>query len=452
MNKGIFTLSLLLSIPLLSVAQKESYDSEMMTTIGTYVPGMFPHFNAGGNSSVTPGDNSRLTGRVKLLHNGNAFAPEDSIAYIFNNTDRGGSPSLDDIENDEQIYYDESYTYEYNTGGYEKLEHRRQTFTANDVIQILSYRTWLNNMWNNSQQYVYTYDAANVMTSSVLQIWAANKWEDHLPTQLVYDANDNIIEVNSLVQRFKFTYDIYDNVTGMTEELYLMSTQSWRNNRQFSYTYAAGKLESTIEREWIASAWKDIKKISHVYNAHNDIAAKTEQHWTGSGWINIRQNAYAYDVQHLVTSDTLKEWNVSDWNPEVLTSYAYNSFEQLTEMKEQQWTAGSWTHAEGDEWYRFHYQTYFPTGVPGPSQFAGLFTTYPNPATDVVTLQVTWEQPQPFHVSLTDMQGRVLMHCQEAAVRNYQKQVATQSLPAGNYFISVAGNQSVLTKKITIVR
>ncbi len=76
---------------------------------------------------------------------------------------------------------------------------------------------------------------------------------------------------------------------------------------------------------------------------------------------------------------------------------------------------------------------------------------YPNPATDIVTLELTSPNSQTLNLELIDVNGKVRLSAQMTKSSGaVQKQVDVRSLPAGVYFLRIIGDDETVIKKLII--
>jgi hypothetical protein len=121
------------------------------------------------------------------------------------------------------------------------------------------YQTWVGSAWENSYQYIYTYDANNNRTSLLYQTWVGSAWE---------------------------------------------------NSYQYIYTYdASNNLTSELDQNWNGSAWMNSQQCIYTYDAKNNLTNYLVQTWNGSAWINNTQYTYTYDANNFAISRSYKYWN-----------------------------------------------------------------------------------------------------------------------------------------------
>lgn len=422
------------------------------STSGVFVGGLFPHFNPNaGSATIT----SRLLSKTYTKYN-KGFIPVDSTNYIYS-TGRGGFTRIDDPNNDESINFDESYTYLYNpsAGLYDNRLHRQQQFDGNDKVTMLTYRVWKlsNAAWKDSSRYVYTYSAdGKQMTSNVLQQWIQGGWNNSVPSILTYDTKNNVTQVSSVGYTASFTYDPDDNLTSLTDQVWDAGSSSLIYNTRKSYTYTTGKVATYKLEKWSAqtSGWVNIENWVYTYIGNN-VETITEQHWNGA-WVNYAKREYTYDGNNNKLSENIQIWDAgsSAYINSKRKTFEYNSYNQPTLITNYTWdNVSAWVFALNDEQLRLYYGYYSPTIVANTSKSES--SLYPVPAVDKINLQIRWNTPQAFSISIIDMRGVVVRQWQESATMNYAKELNVSDMPAGNYVLRATGSNEQLTEKITVV-
>lgn len=89
------------------------------------------------------------------------------------------------------------------------------------------------------------------------------------------------------------------------------------------------------------------------------------------------------------------------------------------------------------ERYRYVYEEYFPTGISNMKTNNKTLTIFPVPTTDILQLRADFTQAGKLEGVVTDMQGRVVYQWEDAAAKQYTKQLVLPQLPAGTYMLQV---------------
>lgn len=454
--KQIFTLLPALLFGIGVQAKTTSVDN---TTSSVPVGGFFPHFGT-QNNNIEQNKSSRLISKVHLLADGKNMQITDSVSYSYNNGDRGGATAVDDPNNDENILFDDSYTFIYDSkaGLYQNQLHRIQTFDNANNIQSLIYEDWnaSTTQYQDSCQYSYTYNG-NVMSESRFYRYIGNIWTSITHSLLYRDASENVVLVNSDLYKAYFSYDINNNLISVTDSSWDQST-GWSYNQRKTYVYdALNNVTSYTLEKWVITSigngyWEKSKRFTYTYNNQN-LANAEEYNWNGSSWQLFGRDVYTYDNKHNKLSDTRQNWNAlsGQFDNVTMKSWTYNSFNQPLTISTQTASGNSWYVAAGDDELRFTYEYYFPTSVPKLNNGENI-KLYPCPAVNNITMSMQWSVPTDFTVSICDMTGKILKQWNEPAAKSYNKGINVSDMPSGNYVISAFNGNEQLKTMFTITR
>lgn len=79
-------------------------------------------------------------------------------------------------------------------------------------------------------------------------------------------------------------------------------------------------------------------------------------------------------------------------------------------------------------------------------------TFFPNPATDLLNVDLSFEAPTLANVTIADLNGRVIQIDELVNVAEAKRQYDVSELPAGTYLVRVATEEGTSTKKFVVVR
>lgn len=323
--------------------------------------------------------------------------------------------------------------------------------------------------WMNNTASINTFDAADNMITSSRQTWNGSAWVNSGKDSMAYDAAKDLIFTayynwESLKKKWQpreYSTSTYNASKLMTSQLIqnVDTVGVARNSNQYLYTYDThGRMLSSLFQNWsrATSSWLTYYKDTTIYNAAGDTSTLLTTIYTDpSGPIFHARSIVATDA-HGNTIYTLKQEYDSvkgDYVDLGRNLYTYNSFDQmLSNTSEIPNGTGSWmpdTFAFYQ--YRFYYENYTPTSVSSLSVAMGSLNVYPNPATEMLNIHMTWNEPQAFTVAIYNMQGRLLRQWSEPKTSVYQKQIPVSMFSAGNYIISIKGEHGQLQKQLSIV-
>ena len=93
-----------------------------------------------------------------------------------------------------------------------------------------------------------------------------------------------------------------------------------------------------------------------------------------------------------------------------------------------------------------------PTGIAELNNTVSTFTVYPNPANELVSIQVELKTNSELLIDITDITGRqiALISNEKQSKGTFTKQFNTASIPSGNYLIRLTVNGKTATQKLNI--
>jgi hypothetical protein len=428
--------------------------TEESVTTGVTIIGIFPHFRT--QQPDVGSMNSRLIAKTYLKYRSGYFVPIDSVTYRYNNGDRGGFTNIDDPNNDENICFDESYKYIFNAGTAQYNAHlwRKQQFTTDNKVQTLTYTPWKTQLgiWKDSARYVYKYNAGGIMKTSIFQLWFGAMWTDHVLSDLKYDANNNVTEMNSNSYVAKFVYDSKNNLVSMVDSQWT-ATSGWMYNQRKTYTYNGDDnvLTYTLEK-WdpVSVQWSKSELYEYTYS--NDLVTEyTLSTWGGSSWVKNTNHLYSYDNNKNKIEDIIQQWDAGSGTfvnkkRQILSYNVHNQPEKIVTMT---WY-GYWSFSNDDEEIRYYYQYYFPTSVSQVLTSQEL-TVYPSPATDRLHIKLADNNAEKVTAAIYDYKGSVVRYWQSGAKAG-EFDIPVQDLPAGTYVLTVNRNAERLSTRFLIGR
>lgn len=433
---------ILIQVVLISIGAMAQGGGPQAIVTGISVTGYFPHFSI---QEVPRDTSSRLIEKVHSRYYNGGILGIDSVIYSYKNDDRGGMTKKEDPNNDENILFDESYTYLFNTGTnqYNNRLRRTQTFNTNNKIMSLLYSGWNSTKYADSTQYIYTY-TNNLMVESDYKHYVSQSWTTVNLSTLDYDAKNNVVSVNSTKYNAKFTYDAANNLISTKDSFWTPST-GWHYNQRKTYTYFNNDVQDYKLEQWdmTTNKWIYTKKWVYIYNAANDMTGATEYNWNNGNWEVFARNTYTFDNHHNKISDARQVWDANNnvFINQKRESWTYNSFNQPLLIYTESWNGTAWAKTNSDEQIRFSYQVYFPVFAPNPVTVENALRIYPVPANGYMNIDIKWHQQQAFTVLISDISGRIVSTWNEQEAVNYHKTIPLTEVPAGNYFIKLVGDQ-----------
>jgi hypothetical protein len=337
----------------------------------------------------------------------------------------------------------------------------------NNLVKYNDY-TFSSSTWVNNSESVNTFDAANNMITSIWQTWNGSAWVNNNKDSMAYDASGNIILT------IYFSWDSTKN--------------QWQAREYDANTYnAANQMTShLVQNVDISGAAKNLNKDLYQYDLHGHMQSETFQNWNNSSasWITFLGDTVKYNTtgdtstaigttyptpstppiysRHIVVTDAggntvyglFQSYdNVKGYTDISRNLYTYNSFGQmLSNTSEIANGTGGWI-PDTSSFYqsRFYYETYTPTSVASINVSPEVLKVYPNPASDLVNISLKWSEPQTFTVGIYNMQGRLMQQWGMQKTSDYEKQISVSVLPAGNYILSIKGEQGSVQRQMSVI-
>ena len=204
-----------------------------------------------------------------------------------------------------------------------------------------------------------------------------------------------------------------------------------------------------------ALVWNNSTADSILYFPGGDKSVETTLRWdtTTHAWANINMHTFTYDANHNVLTDTTLNWNnaAAAFIYNKLRINSYNTYNQILVTTTETWNtaSSSWIYRLGtgggpgnasDIQWRYYYELYSaPTDVKGAVIDNGSMVTFPDPANDLLSVKLNWNEATAFTIGIYDMRGSLVRQWSEPAVQSYVRTIPVSDLAPGFYIIQ-AGN------------
>ena len=227
------------------------------------------------------------------------------IDYVYNDGNKVLSYTKQDlIENSWQPSTKYSYSYDANNN------------RINSLIE-----KWNGVEWENYQQYFHTYDEGNYETSSTIKYWVEGEWEYYEKRTYAYDSHQN------LIQHIRQDWDSID----------------WVNDYQFLYEFDENDHKiSEIWQFWDDAQWGNYSKDIYTYDASYNLINDLSFDWNGTDWITNINYTYTYDAANLCTNELVQIWLSGPWRNWLLVSRIYDANQDNSLELHQRWVEESW--------------------------------------------------------------------------------------------------------------
>ena len=124
------------------------------------------------------------------------------------------------------------------------------------------YQNWNNGNWDNSQQWISTFDTRNNETTQTTQVWDAGAWKNQYKTTYTYNASDDV-------------------ATELHQE---WTVNTWVNYKQDTYTYDANRnVTRDTEKTWLNNSWVLSDLMLGTYDSNNYPMTESDKSYDQDG-------------------------------------------------------------------------------------------------------------------------------------------------------------------------
>ncbi len=352
----------------------------------------------------------------------------------------------------------------------------------------------------NASLSLYEYNAAKQLLSHQIQDWKYNTtWSNYYRFEYIYDNRGNLTGYteNTWAGGWKtllskvYTYDSMDSLKTMVAQI--ASGTELVNNQRETYTRnAQGKLTSLLFEEFANNAWRLSIKTDFTYQNDGKISTRTEsQSYDGVNLVELLRYTYTWDAAGNLTSIKEAEKHEDQWVDYFVTNRSYDADKNLVqtfrekkkdvewtnydrctyisdangstiEGKYETWADGNWLPWVGrlEQYYNkkhdpfvlltaYRYEakySYIDLGI-GENEKEIFFTTYPNPATNLVTISGTGNRIIA-GVKLLDSHGRIALS--KVVNERGRVQLNVSALSPGIYIMQIESQGRIENKKVVI--
>jgi len=412
------------------------------------------------------------------------YTDGDSTVYFYSGK-RGGDP-------DHTLKFDSCAIYLYDTAAniFKSFSEKfiKQTFDENDsIIEINKNETWRDlfryskgklvqwtnqvkksGMWQNySDEKTWSYDAAGNLVREAKRYCSADTCIDNSITTYTYDNNHYLQTTyhseragNGIIYdmwRSEYSYsndhhqtfgriDEMDTVTGQWKRIVCKDRFSTQDN-QDSISRIYYWDSSINDCGW--PRWDTV----YIHNDRSQLDSIISHRISSQGADTevILQHAFTYDADGRITMDLYGsgwhylylDYDRSKPRTVVWQGYAVSDTTHYTYNKYLQTLVSN-----GSQSHRYYYETYAVIADTVYDTTSFNVKVYPVPSTGNVTINITWDEPEPFSCTVSAADGRSILKLSEDKTQNYIK---TISLPSsGCYFLKIQSAKKTMVKRIVI--
>lgn len=403
----------------------------------------------------------RLAATSDYTFDGSSLELSDSANYKYSNG-RGSVLSFRDFEANDyglqaDIKYDTAVRYGDNGSGIQPYSRYIALYNSNNVSTIFTEQNSSGQTFQNSSEIRGEYDSNGNLIKEFNMIWNAGKWDTSRITEYTYDSQKKLLKDSSY---------FYNQGTPIPSSVVL-------------YTYDGnGNMIYSIERDWSGSTYDSSIQIFNTYSGNN-VVTSIEQEYIDTAWHNLSFDSTGYTSGGIYNYNVYKEWDslTADWVNIDLETRTVNSNGITTGAAFSEWddNTGTWeTMAEAEVFYNtngdpsrvdiyayfggikvptplavrnLYYEHYFNVGISAEQQSRPV-TIYPNPASSHINVVLNGKQAT---IQLTNMAGQTV----RSLAANNGEQLALVNLaglPAGNYIMTVAGTDTAPQRQMITIQ
>lgn len=366
-----------------------------------------------------------------------------------------------------QIYAGNNYEYDSN----------------NNLIKETYYNyDFLTGLWKISYSTSYTYDGNNRVLQTIDQNWISttNKLENSYRDTATYLGGKYAGSISeewddaSLSWVYKFKYVLTYNASNLIESSlsYKWDGVQWVNDFRGTLTYNGTKISSSLDEEWVSSQWVNSSKTLLTYDANNKIVTSRSADWdvfnaifkenyrtdyvldaagnrisetnvfTNNNVSNNYKSEYSYDSSSLMSSfaNPFKDKTGLDYLfedfPHVNKPLGYNYFTYNTTTNTYENTGRT----------KYDYTNSIVLATDQFEKPNATVTLFPNPTSDLLNIELAVFSPTT-QIIITDIVGKKI-HSQKVEAANTS--VNTSSYAKGVYLVTITDNNKKDVKKLVI--
>lgn len=325
------------------------------------------------------------------------------------------------------------YTYNTSTSSLQPMGKTTNTYTGGNLTESMyQYYNTATSTYINQSKFIYVFAGGN-MTEYRFELWdptGAGAWTPYSRNTYTFDGNNN--QLSQLMESWNNGSSAYEN-TSIAEYTYDA------NNNQTSY----------IHRQWVSGAWQNGIRHIYLYDGANHMMADSNYQWntTSSMYdlVDLSTMHYTGNLRDTTIVRGIVSGNLDTVSRVVNT---YNTLGQLTRWHTQNYTAGTWAYGTGNYDYKYHYNGF--TGVAQTTAATIGVNIYPNPAQDMLTIQLSTKETQPYTVAIYNTTGALVRQWQETGAA--RRILPVGDLQAGTYILTTGNGREKTATQFVIAR
>ncbi|HLO69756.1 MAG TPA: T9SS type A sorting domain-containing protein [Flavipsychrobacter sp.] len=340
----------------------------------------------------------------------------------------------------------------------------------------------------------YTYTSANDTSGIIVYNYKKKAWVPYVKTENTYDALrrvktttryrwDEFKKVwNGENYKQLYNYNSSGSITDIVRQKWTSATASWSDFYKDTYVYNGMQLTEVYSQTWNGTIWIDNGKIRYNYNTSGLIDSTQYMSYSATtGWADNFKYKYTYNTASLCDTELMFQYSMTQ--AQIRIMYQYNAKDLRTELLQQEWTGnqwinrsknnmtydtldnetshvqnswegGIWQYSSGDYKVFLYHDLYNPDiEVSIPEQIATeqqKLSLFPIPTANSINVYTNWKEPQPFTISITNVEGKIIKQWNEEPCEVYKKTISLMGMPPGNYILRLTGKTSQAAKQFII--
>jgi len=147
------------------------------------------------------------------------------------------------------------------------------------------------------------------------------------------DVVDSVIaiEEDSVIVKYKYTYDSNGNMTSELDAKWDWSVKNWVNSVRATYTPDFnGNITLYLLENWDGTNWVNSYRVTPTYDISGNMTLSLFENWDGANWVNSSRATLTYDTSGNLTLILLEEWVFTNWVTHKREVYTYDTSGNMT--------------------------------------------------------------------------------------------------------------------------
>jgi hypothetical protein len=305
---------------------------------------------------------------------------------------------------------------------------------------------------------LYTY-AAGKLQQTLWQLYDTPGWINDMRTRNVYGT----LGIDSVLT------EVWNTATGnwtlLNAQQYVYSTSTNADTvryinsgdtvyTQIAYTYTStGKMVSASNLDKINGAFVANTVSLYSYNSSNMIDTfRTYSPRSATGDTVRNMTVYHYNTAKLYDSIVSYYFDVIQHKPAPSTRmvYLYNGAGWLTMNTHDIWDSIAAQWGDTFNYIKYHYEDVPVVGIPGKQESGTQVSLYPNPAGDILQMDIATFNTRPFTITIHDGMGRQLRQWQEKSSTTHT--IPISDLQPGTYILTISNGSEKQSQQFVVAR